>query len=149
MDDCFDNYLATPYAIGAEWPSQALRYLALLCLVRKGGRFWELPRLRVGHLSFSFIYTQQRAAISLPSLAEGWDWGPYSLGSGLALGTLFTQIKEVYERYYLSSYHFPPEYLSLRGHTLYCIWSLSSKINQLAEESGVFPTGQYASGVNG
>ena len=85
-------------------------------------------------MPFSFIYTQQRAAISLPSLA----------GFGLALGTLFTQIKEVYARY-----HFPPEYLSLRGHTLYCIWSLSSKINQLAEESGVFLTGQYASGVNG
>ena len=66
------------------------------------------------------------------------------LGSGLALGTLFTQIKEVY-----AGYHFPPEYLSLRGHTLYCIWSLGSKINQLAEESGVFLTGQYASGVNG
>lgn len=145
MDDCFDNYLATPYAIGAEWPSRALRYLALLCLGRKGGRFWELPRLRVGLLSFSFIYTQQRAAISLPSLAEGWGLGThYGLGSGLALGTLFTQIKEVY-----AGYLFPPEYLSLRGHTLYCIWSLSSKINQLAEESGVFPTGQYASGVNG
>ena len=71
---------------------------------------------------------------------------PVSLraGSGLALGTLFTQIKEVY-----AGYLFPPEYLSLRGHTLYCIWSLSSKINQLAEESGVFPTGQYASRVNG
>ena len=66
------------------------------------------------------------------------------VGVGLALGTLFTQIKEVY-----AGYHFPPEYLSLRGHTLYCIWSLSSKINQLAEESGVFLTGQYASGVNG
>ena len=101
-----------------------------------------LPRLRVGFLPFSFIYTQQRAAISLPSLADGW--GPCGLGSGLALGTLFTQIKEVY-----AGYRFPPEYLSLRGHTLYCIWSLSSKINQLAEQSGVFPTGQYASRVNG
>ena len=102
-------------------------------------------RIRVRFVSFSFIYTQQRAAISLPSLADGWGPCGFSgLGSGLALGTLFTQIKEVY-----AGYHFPPEYLSLRGHTLYCIWSLSSKINQLAEESGVFLTGQYASGVNG
>ena len=108
-----------------------------------------LPRLRVGFLPFSFIYTQQRAAISLPSLAETGDPLRFRVRDGLALGTLFTQIKEVYERYYLSSYRFPPEYLSLRGHTLYCIWSLSSKINQLAEESGVFLTGQYASGVNG
>ena len=105
-----------------------------------------LPRLRVGLLPFSFIYTQQRAAISLPSLAERLgtlnrrdlhdlgSWRPQEscgpraavalvpsrdgLGSGLALGTLFTQIKEVYERYYLSSYHFPPDYLSLKGHTL-------------------------------
>jgi len=103
------------------------------CLWLLIGNLVHQLRLRVGFIPFSFIYTQQRAAISLPSLAE--------TGSGLALGTLFTQIKE--------GYRFPPEYLSLRGHTLYCIWSLSSKINQLAEESGVFPTGQYASRVNG
>ena len=89
-------------------------------------------RLRVGFV----VYTQQRAAIVYPVSLR--------LRVGLALGTLFTQIKEVY-----AGYHFPPEYLSLRGHTLYCIWSLSSKINQLAEESGVFLAGQYASGVNG